>query len=262
MLLASVSLSGHPANGVIPTSAPLLDTVGRATASALGGVADGRRERPDHQQRLGQSTWAVTMTPDRPFTWTATMDNAVRRRHSDHMGRWPVEWSGGWRDEQFIITSPMSVEQALRRLNERLDVRQKRTLGDWSRSDIQVRGRVDSRSREIVLRASRAGQRNSFRPVLRGQLRPAGAGCQLRCRLGWHPFVRVFSLVWLGGVLLLLLAGLVEAAYPLALASVLFLLFFVGLVAVAGMAARGEVDYLNTWLRESVSESSTPTALP
>jgi hypothetical protein len=49
--------------------------------------------------------------------------------------------------------------------------------------------------------------RNSWSPLLRARLLPAGTGCRLVGTIGWHPFTRGFTAVWLGLASVFLVGG-------------------------------------------------------
>lgn len=51
------------------------------------------------------------------------------------------------------------------------------------------------------------GYRNSFRPTVKGRVRPDGTGAVLEASLSLHPVVLGFMVFWLGSVLLAGLTG-------------------------------------------------------
>ena len=107
--------------------------------------------------------------------------------------------------------------------------------------------------------AVEADVRNSWRPLFRGRLDPAGTGSELVGSIGWSPFVKVFSALWLscGCGLVVALAGLGSV---LCLVPLGFVLLFAGLVAVGIKACRREDAYLRSWLVERLqtAESAIP----
>jgi hypothetical protein len=117
----------------------------------------------------------------------------------------------------------------------------------------------------------RPGIRNSWRPVLRGELVAEDDGCRLVGKLGVHPAVRAFCAVWLTLVLSFCAIGLaialssaVAGRFRSALgglafsgAALLMLGFFVGLTTFSGRWGHNDEAYLQGWLRENL-QSSTP----
>jgi hypothetical protein len=116
--------------------------------------------------------------------------------------------------------------------------------------------------RHLRLRAMRLGVRNSFIPVLRGELTSASDGCLLIGTIGWDPAVRVviylmvsvWAVFFLTGVVGSVgLAALGEAAsargmLPFAAGTVGLAVFFVGLLAVGGWLGRRDEEFLRDWL--------------
>lgn len=92
-------------------------------------------------------------------------------------------------------------------------------------------GRVDRGGFSICQRVS---CRSSFLPVVRGRVIPRGNGCEIALQMEIRPTAAMFSLIWMGVVLLIFLIGLLMLAlgitgvWPLALAS-------------GGMAAGGQL---------------------
>ncbi|GAB1646463.1 hypothetical protein KRMM14A1259_68860 [Krasilnikovia sp. MM14-A1259] len=133
-------------------------------------------------------------------------------------------------------------------------------FGGWG--EHRVIGRVGIR--RVSLEAVTVGVRNSWRPVMRGHLEPDGTGSRLVGRLGWSPFVRAFSALWLAGVVCVFLVGVIHAAvsawsgdvggevFVPCLVSLGFLAFFVGLTAWGIYAGRRDADYLRSWLTDRV----------
>jgi hypothetical protein len=183
------------------------------------------------------------------------------------MKRWFLAWLRTWAaDEQFVVPSPLSMTDARRRLADDLAAERRFSLSSWTSGSIRMRGRVHDDG-QVKLQARRLGARNSWRPVLNGRLVPTNNGCQLVARLGPHQFVLAFSVIWLTLVVSLLVFSLPIALYQtmtgdfraaggaalVALAAAGFLVFFVGLTAIAGRIRRGEVEYLRTWLKTRLS---------
>jgi hypothetical protein len=118
-----------------------------------------------------------------------------------------------------VLDSPLTVEEVTRRLQQRFDG----TFAD---------GRLS------ILRRVRG--RNSFRPVVEGQVVPRSAGSRLDLRMRLHPLVLVF------GAIFALIAGTIAAiaapAIPVVGSSPL-LIRLLAMVAVAVIfAALGNVE--------------------
>jgi hypothetical protein len=127
----------------------------------------------------------------------------------------------------------------------------------------------------ISLEARRGATRNSFRPVLRGQLEPDAAGCRLVGTFGWAPVVKAFVALWLG-VGCCIFLGLFVHAVLLAIggddAGLDFLICLIPLgYVLAGVAitARGthvdrtEAWYFQSWLADRLQASvGLPTYPP
>jgi hypothetical protein len=160
-----------------------------------------------------------------------------------------------WRSEPVVLVSRLPEHVARERLIEGSVPTLRAGLTLSGLGGYRVVGRVGER--RISLRAGKVGVRNSWRPVLRGRLEPDGAGCRLVGRLGLHPYVKVFSAVWLGGVTLVLVGLLVSAvvetngvALLYCLLPLGFIAFFAGLTALGTRIGRGEAAYLRSWLAE------------
>lgn len=172
------------------------------------------------------------------------------------------QWLRLWRDERIEISSSLPVLTAVERLADGVTssrglIVHGMEMGWGSRI---VVGEVSQR--QLRLTAMRLGGRNSFRPVLRGELTAAPDGCVLTGTFGWHPVVRVFNLLWLTGVGVFFLTGVVgsvglaasgqgtSALGMLAFAAVAvgFAAFFVGLLTFGGWLGRKHEEFLRDWL--------------
>jgi hypothetical protein len=112
--------------------------------------------------------------------------------------------------------------------------------------------------------------------VIRGSLEPAGTGSRLVGRLGWSPFVKVFSALWLSIVGCAFLGIAIRAvamawrgdatggAFLVGLVPLGFLLLFVGMTAWGTRAGRREAVYLRSWLadRLQTAEAGVPRYRP
>ena len=189
---------------------------------------------------------------------------------SSHVHRWIKDWLAEWRNEPMVMVSPLSVDAVRERLAAASTsyLRAVFMFGGWG--GYRVVGRVSAR--RVVLEAAKVGVRNSWRPVLRGHLEPAGTGSRLVGTLGWHPVVKAFTVVWFGAancVFLGFVVRVVALAWNgdatgddvlLCLVPLAFIVFFVGLNAWAIRAGRGEAKYLRSWLVERLQ--SADAAIP
>jgi len=175
-------------------------------------------------------------------------------------------WLRLWRDERIQLPSSLPVLSALHQLADGVTSPQELFVHGmepgWG-SRIVV-GTVSQR--RLRLKAMSPWVRNSFRPVLRGELTPASDGCVLTGTIGWHPAVRVFIFVWLTGVAVFFLTGVVGAAgfaaagqgssalgmLAFAAVAVGFAAFFMCLLALGGRLGPKDEEFLRDWLSESL----------
>jgi len=151
------------------------------------------------------------------------------------------------------LVSPLRPDECVRRLRDHVD-------DGFGFSGMRpVMGKVGETS--FILR-QRTGYRNSFATTLRGTFVEEGRRTRLHCRLGVHPFVRVFMLLWLAGVAagacvlgFRVVAPLVNGAPSRAalsianiLAPLLMLGFGIALAKVGRHAARDQQEYLIDFL--------------
>jgi hypothetical protein len=185
---------------------------------------------------------------------TSPVDRAPSR--SGHPIR---RWFRLWRVEPVEIVSPLCAEAVEARLAAGLTTRRQPLVGQCGDADARVvLGRV-SRPR-VRLTAQPQFVRNSWSPVFRGQLLPTGAGCRLVGTIGWHPFTRIFTAVWLTIASLFLIGGtvgfavLVAAGHgiaddvPMVLVPAGMLCLGGGLVTGAGRAGWRDAVFLRSWL--------------
>ena len=106
-----------------------------------------------------------------------------------------------------------------------------------------------------------SGNRNSWRFVFEGTVLPTTSGSLLKGTVGPVKFVPVFSAIWLGGVTLFLLGGVIgvfavsvtghgNAPWPLVLVPAAMFCFFFLLTEFAGRAAANEWASMEHWLRD------------
>jgi hypothetical protein len=173
------------------------------------------------------------------------------------------QWLDAWRDRPVAVQSPLSVEEAVARLDAGLS----RSL--WrlptTPSIIRVRGEV---APEYVRLTPYSGGRNSWRPVLDGRIvaSPAG-GSELVGTIGLHAGVRVFCALWFGGVILfqavfiiaalrhLMTQGSAELVGP-AFIPLLMLAFGVALTSFGFWSGARDERYLLAWLRSRLDADS------
>ncbi|MEU8657670.1 hypothetical protein [Actinoplanes philippinensis] len=173
------------------------------------------------------------------------------------MAKWLSNWRRAWRTEPVTLGSPLPLPVARERLRAG-----RTTFWQALRSGAggyRVIGRVGERS--VSLAAVRAGAQNSWRPELRGRLEPAETGSRLVGSIGWSPFVRIFSTVWLcgaGAAFVGLLAvgldralhGEVSPALAACLVPLGFMASFVGITVLGVRWGRADEAYLRSWLAD------------
>jgi hypothetical protein len=163
------------------------------------------------------------------------------------------------------LVSPLRRDECVRRLRDHADA------GFGISAMRPVMGNVGDTS--FMLR-QRTGYRNSFATLLRGTFEEEARRTRVHCRLGVHPFVRAFMLVWLVGVFIgacvlgfhavsPLIGGTASrASLPIAniLAPAMMLVFGIVLAKAGRNAARGQQDYLIAFLVRWLDARETPAA--
>jgi hypothetical protein len=94
-----------------------------------------------------------------------------------HVKRWIMTWLRSWRGERFVLSSPLSVEDGRRRLDDGLAPCRRAfglSLPLFPGGGV-VRGYVGHDDVKLV--ATHAGVLNAWRPVLRGRLVATETGC-------------------------------------------------------------------------------------
>ena len=176
------------------------------------------------------------------------------------------QWLSGWRGVPIDLSSPLPLDVARSRL--RAEVQSRWSPGGFDGRRVVGRLRDDDTMR---LEARAPMIRNSWRPVARCDLGPAGAGCRVTGTLRAPAAVLAFSAVWLtlaclAGLLglLSLLAALAtghwhEAGGPavVAAAAAGFVLAGSALIGVGFAFGRRDGDFLLTWLAELL-DTATP----
>lgn len=167
------------------------------------------------------------------------------------------KWFAAWRYQPVEWVSALPVEEVRERMNMGLTSPFRAVFFYGGSGEHRLTGHA-GRSR-VTVAAGRAGVRNSWGPVLRGRLEPAGSGCRLAGKIGWHPAVWALSAVWLGGVLcaFVVLAALGVATVLMgdadgglllaALVPVGMTAFFVAIITWGIRAARPDETYLRSW---------------
>lgn len=183
------------------------------------------------------------------------------------VSRWIKTWLSAWRVEPMVMLSPLSVQLVRERLTAGRISYFRAAFMLGGEGGYRVVGRIGTH--RITLEAAKVGVRNSWRPVLRGRLEPAGAGSRLVGTLGWHPAVKAFSALWLGAVSCFFLGFVVRAGVLawngnatgeealLCLVPLAFIVFFVGLNAWAIRVGRDEARYLRSWLAERLQTADS-----
>jgi hypothetical protein len=178
-------------------------------------------------------------------------------------------WLRLWRVEPVEISSPLDREVAEARLVAGVTTRRQVLVGEWADPDARVVfGGVSPRGGRLTSLPRFA--RNSWSPLLRARLLPAGTGCRLVGTIGWHPFTRGFTAVWLGLASVFLVGGaggfgvlvagdrVTAGDVLLSLMPAVLLSFGVGLVAVAGSAGWRDAAFLRGWLAERLQATERP----
>jgi hypothetical protein len=151
------------------------------------------------------------------------------------------------------LISPLPAEECVQRLRFK-------TAEGWSGSVIGSIGETSFRLRK------RIGYRNSFQTSLYGKIIAENGQTRLHCKIGLHPFVRVFLMIWFGGVSIGCAAMVIRAfdllrsghgSFPMngwQAFAVPFLMLGFGAVLVGGgkHLARDEQDFLIDYVRRAV----------
>ena len=110
----------------------------------------------------------------------------------------------------------------------------------------------------------RIAYRNSFQPCLSGRVIDDNGQTRLHCRIGLHPLVRTFCIVWFGGVLIGCGAMIAAAAgmlphnvaparlWPGAAVPFLMLAGGAALVGFGKFIGRDDADFLKDVLRRTL----------
>jgi hypothetical protein len=183
------------------------------------------------------------------------------------MRQWFAAWWRAWRYDRIVLESTLTVDVVRDRLNMGLTSPWSAAFNLGGNGGYRVIGHA-GRSR-VTASAGPAGIRNSWRPMLRGHLEPAGRGSRLRGKIGWHPFIWVFSAIWLGamsGAFLVIfpvigvavLAGDPARDLLIGLAPLGFVAFFVGLTTWGERMGRRDEAYLRSWLADRLDIAGVP----
>jgi hypothetical protein len=176
-----------------------------------------------------------------------------------------VTWLRGWQYEWFVLDFSLITQEVRGRLAAGLASRSASAVyaheHGFDLSDVVV-GRL--RGDTFRIRLSRIGGRNSWRPFLRGRLEPTPTGCQVVCRIGWHPLTLTITIAWFALLAVSVVVNLLYAARdlvtgrasaatgPLGTLAVCAgaALFIAVLVTVGSWQGRPEASFLRGWLAE------------
>lgn len=186
------------------------------------------------------------------------------------VGTWVRRWLRLWRDEPVVVDSPLSREAAVSALAGGITGFGSMFARSWSFGfgPRVVRGRVTTE--HVRLAAMKPGFRNSWRPVFRGRWETRGTTTQLVGKIGWHPAVKIFSAVWLGGVACFLVTGLIGGLdllaqgrpadaggwFAFSAATIAFVAFFAGPTWFAGRSGKKDEEYLRQWLQDRLQTNA------
>ena len=170
--------------------------------------------------------------------------SAVRRWVRQRMLRRPFE-----------LQSSLAPESALAVLRENVAPIPVVSFGGIS-GGTPFKGKIKGASVRLT---KHSGNRNSWRLIFVGGVAPTETGSALRGTIGPMTFVPVFSAIWLGGVTLFLLGGVIgvitvsatghgDAPWPLVPIPAAMLCFFFLLTEFAGRAASNEWASMSDWL--------------
>jgi hypothetical protein len=162
-----------------------------------------------------------------------------------------------FRTETRDFVSPLPAARCIERLRDVVD-------SPWIfGGTAPLIGRVDERTFRV---RKRIGFRNSFQINLSATLTERDGQTHLHCHLGVHPAARLFMVLWLAGVFLIGVVLWVSTLSSLTISPrdfppslflgllwpPLLMLFGAGLVLLGSWLARGERDFLVTFLRERI----------
>jgi hypothetical protein len=165
------------------------------------------------------------------------------------------QWLTG---ETIVLTSPLPIAVCVDRLRGAM------ADGVGSFPAAPVRGAVDENWLQLV-KVLQKGSQNSFQTYLRATLRGESSTTRLACRIGPHPLVIVFTLIWLAFALAIAivstLLGLKSQVTGGAIQFGLvipFLMIPMG-IAILGFGrfmARNERQFLLDFLRDTIEARS------
>jgi hypothetical protein len=151
----------------------------------------------------------------------------------------------------FDLISPLSRQDCVLRLKSKADPA-------WSDA---VTGSVGESSFRL---SRRIAYRNSFQPCVSGTLIDDNGQTRLHCRIGLHPLVRAFCIVWFGVVSIACVAIIAAAAgmltqhtapaklWPGAAVPFLMLTGGAALVGFGKFIGRDDADFLKVVLRRTL----------
>jgi hypothetical protein len=151
----------------------------------------------------------------------------------------------------FDLISPLSRQDCVLRLKSKADPA-------WSDA---VRGSVGENSFRL---SRRIPYRNSFQPCVSGTFVDDNGQTRLHCRVGLHPLVQAFCIVWFGvvaigcGAMVAAMAGLLPShtapakLWPGAAVPFLMLAAGAGLVGFGKFIGRDDAEFLKDLLRRTL----------
>jgi hypothetical protein len=192
--------------------------------------------------------------------------HAMRLWHRENAG---VGFLDLWRDRRVEWVSHLSADEAASVIGERLEDMPGRRemiprLGVDPGPRFVVLGRVGSASVEIY--PKRYWRQNSWRPTLRGDLRPTPTGSVLNGIISYPRSLKIITVLWLSvvaaGVLaaaiaaltLLLLGNREDGLASLGAAAFLTVMFAFGLlfVVLGNAGGRSDEAYLREWVQQQL----------
>ena len=161
---------------------------------------------------------------------------------------------------RLLYTTKLSADECLQRLQARSQERL--SISAWS---LPERGSVFVKVRANRFRLFAQGHkyvRNSFVLFFYGRVEESGDGARIIGVFRMHPLVRVFLLIWFGGLAIMSVvfpfvafSGKVQAGEPpviFVVAPLLMILLGVGLVSFGRWLSRGQVSRLRQFLSEEL----------
>lgn len=106
--------------------------------------------------------------------------------------------------ENYNLISPLKPEEAIKKLAVVVVTSGPATLLSASKADKYYQGKLAGSGFKV---SRIIGYRNSFRPLIKGEIQDA-AGSEIHIKMRMHKAVLIFCCIWIGGVLLVLVASI------------------------------------------------------